>query len=142
MKTILAKQKDINPSWFIIDASGKTLGRLASKIVTIIRGKNKPLYTPYLNLGDKVIVINASKIKVTGKKAQDKIYYHYSGYPGGLSEETFAKVIKRKPTFPLEQAVKGMLPRGPLGRKCFLNVKIYAGAAHPHQAQNPQALDL
>jgi large subunit ribosomal protein L13 len=127
MNTILAKKKDINPSWYIIDASGKTLGRLASKIVTIIRGKHKPLYTPNLNMGDKVIVINAEKIRVTGNKAEDKIYYHYSGYPGGLKQENYAKVVKRKPTFPLEQAIKGMLPHGPLGSECFRNVKIYAG---------------
>jgi len=140
MKTILATQKDIKPDWYLVDASGKTLGRLAAKIVLIIRGKNKPLYTPNLNLGDKVIVINAEKIRVTGRKAENKIYYRYSGYPGGLKQENYAKVIKRKPTFPLEQAIKGMLPHGPLGRKCFQNVKIYAGTNHPHQAQNPQAL--
>src|SRR3972149_755386 len=119
MKTILAKQKDIKPVWYIVDASGKTLGRLAAKIVMVIRGKNKPLYTPNLNLGDKVIVINADKIHVTGKKPQDKIYYHYSGYPGGLKQEPFFKVFKRKPAFPLEQAIKGMLPAGPLGSICF-----------------------
>jgi large subunit ribosomal protein L13 len=142
MNTILAKKKDIKPNWYIVDASGKTLGRLASKIVTIIRGKNKALYTPNLNLGDKVIVINANKIRVTGNTANDKIYYHHTGYPGGIKQETFAKVVKRKPTFPLEQAIKGMLPHGPLGRDCFGNVKIYAGEAHPHQAQKPQVLDI
>jgi large subunit ribosomal protein L13 len=142
MNTILAKKKDCKPSWYIIDASGKTLGRLAARIVTIIRGKHKPLYTPNLNFGDKVIVINAGKIRVTGNKAQDKIYYHYSGYPGGLKRENYAKIAKRKPIFPLEQAIKGMLPRGPLGRDCFKNVKIYAGEDHPHQAQNPKVLEV
>jgi large subunit ribosomal protein L13 len=142
MNTILAKKKDIKPNWYIVDASGKTLGRLASKIVTIIRGKNKALYTPNLNLGDKVIVINANKIRVTGNKVNDKIYYHHTGYPGGIKQETYAKVVKRKPTFPLEQAIKGMLPHGPLGRDCFGNVKIYAGEAHPHQAQKPQVLEI
>jgi large subunit ribosomal protein L13 len=142
MKTIFAKKKDINPNWYIVDAAGKTLGRLAAKIVPIIRGKNKPLYTPHLNLGDKVIVINAEKIKVTGNKGENKIYYRHTGYPGGLKQETYAKVSRRKPTFPLEKAIKGMLPHGPLGRECFLNVKIYAGQDHPHQAQKPQVLDL
>jgi large subunit ribosomal protein L13 len=142
MNTIVAKKKDINPSWFIIDASGKTLGRLAAGIVTIIRGKHKPLFTPHLNLGDKVIVVNAEKIRVTGNKAQDKIYYHHTGYPGGIKQENYAKVAKRKPTFPLEQAIKGMLPHGPLGRECFRNVKIYAGPEHPHQAQNPKVLEV
>jgi large subunit ribosomal protein L13 len=142
MNTILAKKKDIKPAWFIIDGTGKTLGRLASKIVNIIRGKTNPLYTPNLNLGDKVIVINAEKIRVTGNKAQDKIYYHHTGYPGGIKQENYAKVAKRKPTFPLEQAIKGMLPHGPLGRECFRNVKVYAGPNHPHQAQSPKALEL
>jgi large subunit ribosomal protein L13 len=142
MKTILAKKRDIKPSWYIVDASGKTLGRLAARIVTIIRGKHKPLYTPNLNLGDKIIVINAEKIRVTGNKMQDKIYYHHTGYPGGLKQENYAKVVKRKPTFPLEEAIRGMLPHGPLGRVCFHNVKIYAGQNHPHQAQNPQVLEI
>ena len=142
MNTIMAKKKDIKPNWFLVDATGKHLGRLASKIVTIIRGKNKALYTPHLNMGDKVIIINADKIRVTGNKATDKMYYRHTGYPGGLKQENYAKIFKRKPTFPLEQAIKGMLPHGPLGRDCFLNVKIYAGEAHPHQAQNPQALEI
>ncbi|HEQ71566.1 MAG TPA: 50S ribosomal protein L13 [Spirochaetia bacterium] len=142
MKTILAKQKDIAPAWYVVDASGKTLGRLATQIVTIIRGKNKPLYTPNLNMGDKVIVVNADKIRVTGNKEKGKIYYRHTGYPGGLKQEPYFKIVKRKPCFPLEHAIKGMLPHGPLGRRCFQNVKIYAGAQHPHQAQNPQVLDL
>lgn len=142
MKTILAKEKDIKPVWYLVDASGKTLGRLAAKIINIIRGKNKPLYTPHLNMGDKVIVINADKIRVTGRKATDKIYYHHTGYPGGIKQEPYFKVAKRKPCFPLETAIKGMLPSGPLGTKCFQNVKIYAGAEHPHKAQNPQVLAL
>ena len=142
MNTILAKKKDIKPEWFLVDAAGKTLGRLAANIVTIIRGKHKPLYTPHLNLGDKIVVINVDKIRVTGRKETDKIYYHHTGYPGGLKQENYAKVFKRKPAFPLEQAIKGMLPRGPLGRDCFRNVKIYAGENHPHQAQNPKALNI
>jgi large subunit ribosomal protein L13 len=142
MNTILAKKKDINPTWYIVDASGKTLGRLAARIVTIIRGKNKAIYTPNLNLGDKVIVINAEKIRVTGNKATDKMYYRHTGYPGGLKQENYAKIAKRKPTFPLEQAIKGMLPHGPLGRVCFHNVKIYAGQDHPHQAQQPHILEI
>jgi len=142
MKTIFVKPKDIIHKWYIVDAEGKILGRLSSKIITILRGKNKPIYTPHMEVGDKIIVINADKIIVSGKKRQKKIYYKHSGYPGGLKAESYEKVIARKPTFPLEHSIKGMLPNGPLGRKLFNNVKIYAGSQHPHTAQKPEKLEI
>ncbi|RPJ06856.1 MAG: 50S ribosomal protein L13 [Spirochaetaceae bacterium] len=140
MKTIWTKPKDVQEQWFIIDAEGKTLGRVAAKVASIVRGKEKAIFTPHLNFGDKVVIINAEKIHISGKKAQNKMYYQHSGYIGGMKSSNFAKMIVRKPTFPLEQAIKGMLPHGPLGRKCFQNVKIYAGTQHPHVAQKPQEL--
>jgi large subunit ribosomal protein L13 len=141
MKTIFPNPKDIEHKWYLIDAEGKRLGRLAVRIADIVRGKTKPTFTPNGDFGDFVIVINADKVQVTGRKKTDKLYHRYSGYPGGLTTETFAKVIKRKPTFPLEHAIKGMLPKGPLGRRLFTNVKVYAGSSHPHEAQKPEKLD-
>lgn len=142
MKTIFVKKKDVKNRWYIIDAQGKTLGRLAAKIVPILRGKHKAYYTPHMEVGDKVIVINAEKIRVTGNKLREKVYYRHSGYPGGLKSENLEKVLARKPIFPLEHAIKGMLPKGPLGRKLFKNVKVYAGSEHPHLAQKPEELKI
>lgn len=142
MKTIFVKPNDIGQKWRLVDANGQVLGRLAVKVVNILRGKDKPYYTPHQNVGDRVIVINADKVVVTGRKRSDKIYYHHSGYPGGLKAEVFSKVMARKPTYPLEQAIKGMLPKGPLGRQLFRNVKVYAGSEHPHVAQKPELVEI
>lgn len=128
-------------NWLLIDASNKTLGRLASKIAHILRGKHKPEYVPNLDFGDYVVVINAEKIKVTGNKFKDKNYYHHSGYPGGIKEISFDKLLNKSPEDILKIAVKGMLPKGPLGRKVFSKLKIYKGAEHPHKAQQPQLLE-
>ncbi|MDR2134710.1 MAG: 50S ribosomal protein L13 [Treponema sp.] len=142
MKTVFVKPASVERKWFIIDAEGKVLGRVAARVVSIVRGKNKPLYTPHQEVGDFVVVVNADKIAVTGRKAQQKMYYRHSGYPGGLKADSYEKLSARHPTAPLENAIKGMLPKGPLGRKLAKNVKVYAGAAHPHSAQNPTAIDL
>ncbi|MBN1523269.1 MAG: 50S ribosomal protein L13 [Spirochaetales bacterium] len=142
MKTIWTKPKNVKENWYIIDADGQTLGRLAVKVANVIRGKNKAIFSPHLDFGDKVIVINAEKIRVSGNKYQNKMYHRHTGYPGGMKSQTFAKVIARKPTFPVEQAIKGMLPKGPLGRDCFRNVKVYAGSQHPHLAQKPEVLTV
>lgn len=129
-----------NPKWYLIDAKGKTLGRLATLIAILIRGKHKSIYTPYLNSGDNVIVINAKDICITGKKAKQKIYRRHSGRPGGLKIETFEKLQDRIPERILEKAVKGMLPKGPLGRSMYRNLKVYSGEDHPHQSQKPELL--
>jgi large subunit ribosomal protein L13 len=129
-----------NPKWYLIDARGKTLGRLATLIAILIRGKHKSIYTPYLNSGDNVIVINAKDICITGKKAKQKIYRRHSGRPGGLKIETFEKLQDRIPERILEKAVKGMLPKGPLGRSMYRNLKVYSGEDHPHQSQKPELL--
>lgn len=142
MKTIFAKPKDIEQKWFIIDAAGKRLGRIAAKVATILRGKHKPIYTPHMEVGDKVVIINADKIAVTGRKLSDKIYYRHTGFPGGVRSITLGKVLVKKPIFPLEHAIKGMLPNGRLGRKLFKNVKVYAGDVHPHEAQQPEVLEI
>lgn len=142
MKTIFVKQKDVEKKWYIIDAAGKRLGRLAVKVATILRGKHKPIFSPHMDTGDYVIIINAEKVQLTGRKKTDKVYYRHSGYPGGLKSESFSKIIQRKPTFPMEHAIKGMLPKGPLGRKLYQHVKIYSGENHPHKAQKPEELTL
>jgi large subunit ribosomal protein L13 len=142
MKTIFVKPKKVERKWYIVDAAGKRLGRVAVKVASILRGKHKPIYTPHQEVGDYVIIINADKIVVTGTKRKTKMYYHYSGYPGGLRAETFEKVIARKPTYPLEEAIRGMLPKNRLGRKLFKNVKVYAGESHPHGAQKPEPLQI
>ena len=142
MKTIYVKPKDIERKWWLVDAENQVLGRLASRIVNVLRGKHKPIYSPHMETGDYVIVVNAGKVKITGNKRRDKTYHRHSGYPGGLKAETLDKVMARKPTFPLEHAIKGMLPKGRMGRKLFGNVKIYAGAAHPHAAQKPEKIEL
>jgi large subunit ribosomal protein L13 len=142
MKTEFVKPASVERKWFMIDADGKVLGRVAAKAASIVRGKNKAIFAPHQEMGDFVVIVNAEKILVTGRKAQQKTYYHHSGFPGGLKTHTFDKVIARHPTQPLENAIKGMLPKGPLGRKLAKNAKIYAGTAHPHSAQNPTAIDL
>jgi len=142
MKTIFVKPADVERKWYLVDADGKTLGRLASRVVTVLRGKNKPVYAPHWDLGDSVVIINAEKVKVTGRKPAQKLYYRHSGYPGGFRAEPYEKVIARKPSFPLEKAIQGMLPKGALGRKIFKNLKVYAGPNHPHAAQKPVPLDV
>ncbi len=142
MGTYNPSSETIEKHWYLVDAKGKTLGRLATEIARRLRGKHKAIYTPYLDTGDFVVVVNAEQIKVTGKKATDKVYYHHTNYPGGLRAITLGKMLETKPSRVLEKAVKGMLPRGPLGRKIFSKLKVYAGAEHPHEAQNPQVLDI
>jgi large subunit ribosomal protein L13 len=142
MKTIFVTPATAERKWYVIDAEGKPLGRIAAKVASIVRGKNKPTYTPSQETGDFVIVINADKVAISGRKRQDKMYYKHTGYPGGLKDYTFSELIGRDPVAPLELAVKGMLPRGVLGRKIYKNVKIYSGAQHPHAAQSPVAIDL
>lgn len=142
MKTIFIKPAEVHRKWYIIDAEGQVLGRVATKVATVLRGKNKALYTPHQEVGDYVIVINAAKIKVTGGKEFKKVYYHHSTHIGGIKGEAFQSLLKRRPARPLELAIKGMLPHTPLGYKLFTNVKIYGGDRHPHAAQQPQALSV
>jgi large subunit ribosomal protein L13 len=142
MKTYSAKPQTVTHDWYVVDATDKTLGRLASRIAMILRGKNKPEYTPHVDTGDYVIVINADKIKVTGNKASDKIYYSHSGYPGGLKTINFEKLVAKAPGRVIELAVKGMLPKNPLGRAMYRKLKVYAGSEHNHAAQQPKLLDL
>jgi large subunit ribosomal protein L13 len=142
MKTLFVKPAVVDRKWFVIDAEGKPLGRVAVKAASIVRGKEKAVYTPHQEVGDFVVVVNAEKIAVTGRKAQQKLYRHYTGYVGGLKTVTFEKLVERHPCAPLENAIKGMLPKGPLGRKLLKNVKVYAGAEHPHGSQNPQAITI
>jgi large subunit ribosomal protein L13 len=137
MKTYSAKPKEVEQRWYLVDAEGQTLGRLATRIADTLRGKRKPEYTPHVDTGDFVVVVNAEKISVTGKKREDKIYYRHSGYPGGLRERTLADELERRPTEVLRKAVKGMLPRNRLARRQLTKLKIYAGPEHPHEAQNP-----
>jgi large subunit ribosomal protein L13 len=142
MNTLFVKPADIERKWFVIDAEGKVLGRVAAKAAAIVRGKEKTVYAPHQETGDYVVVVNADKIAITGQKARQKLYYHHTGYVGGLKSSTFEKLIARHPAAPLELAIKGMLPKGPLGRKLLKNVKVYAGAQHPHAAQSPQPIEL
>jgi large subunit ribosomal protein L13 len=142
MKTVFAKPEAVDRKWYVIDAEGKVLGRVAARVVTIVRGKNKAIYAPHQEMGDFVVVINAEKAKLTGRKAQQKVYYSHTGYLGGLKTRSYEKVAARHPTMPLELAIKGMLPKGPLGRKLAKNAKVYAGASHPHASQNPTAIDI
>jgi large subunit ribosomal protein L13 len=142
MKTYSANEQSVKRDWYVVDADGKTLGRLASELATRLRGKHKPVYTPHADTGDYIVVINAEKVKVTGNKAKDKMYYRHSGFPGGIKEANFEKLIARKPEMVIETAVKGMLPHNPLGRAMFRKLKVYAGAEHPHTAQQPQPLDI
>ncbi len=142
MKTVFVTELTAERSWYLIDAEGKPMGRVAAKVASMLRGKNKPTFTPSQETGDFIVVINAEKVAVTGRKRQNKMYYHHTGFPGGLKEATFRQLIERHPTDPLEMAVKGMLPKGPLGRKIFKNAKFYAGSAHPHAAQRPTTIEL
>jgi large subunit ribosomal protein L13 len=142
MKTVIVKLSKVERKWFLIDAEGKVLGRVAARVASIVRGKEKAVFAPHQEVGDYVVVINAAKIAVTGNKARQKLYHHHSGYVGGLKTVTFEKLIARHPASPLELAIKGMLPKGPLGRKLFTNVRVYAGAEHPHAAQNLEKIEL
>lgn len=142
MKTYTATPSDIKQDWYLVDANGKTLGRLATEIARRLRGKHKPEYTPHMDTGDYIVVINAKDIRVTGRKATNKIYHKHSGYPGGLKSTTFDKLIKSKPELVIEKAVKGMLPKGPLGRRMFRKLRVYAGTDHNHVAQQPTPLEI
>lgn len=142
MKTYFATKENTEHKWYVVDASDKVLGRLATQIAKMLRGKHRPEYTPHSDAGDYVIVTNASKIKVTGKKAQDKVYYRHTGFPGGLKEMTFDKLQEKDPTRIIELAVKGMLPKNPLGRAMLSKLKVYAEAEHPHEAQQPVEINL
>jgi large subunit ribosomal protein L13 len=142
MKTYVTKADDVERSWFIVDAEGQTLGRLASKIATVLRGKHKPTFSPSVDCGDYVVVVNAEKIHVTGNRLDQKVYYRHSGYPGGLTEITLRRQLELHPTRVIEAAVRGMLPKNKLGRKMFGKLKAYAGPEHPHQAQQPERLEL
>jgi len=142
MKTMSIKPEFVKRDWYIIDAEGKTLGRMAAEIAIRLRGKHKAEYTPHVDTGDYIIVINAEKVRVTGNKAKDKIYHRHTGYPGGLKSISFAKLIEKAPERVIQNAVKGMLPKGPLGRAMFRKLKVYADATHPHAAQQPQLLTL
>lgn len=142
MRTYNATNETTSHNWYLVDATNKTLGRLASEIARRLRGKHKPIYTPHVDTGDFIVVINAQKVKVTGNKKKDKTYYSHSGYPGGIKEITFEKLLAKKPERVIEIAVKGMLPKNPLGRAMYRKLKVYANAEHPHAAQQPQQLDL
>lgn len=142
MGTFSAKLRDIKRDWYVVDAEGKTLGRLATRIAHILRGKHKPEFTSHLDLGDYIVVINAEKIKVTGNKLKDKIYYHHTGYQGGIKDISLEKLLKRAPERVLQLAVKRMIPRGPLGRDVFSKLKVFAGAQHAHMAQQPKVLEI
>lgn len=141
-KTLVPTQDSLDPQWYVVDATDKRLGRLATEIATILRGKNKPTFTPHMDTGDFVIVVNAEKVTVTGKKREQKLYRRHSGRPGGMKVETFARLQERIPERIIEKAVKGMLPKNSLGRKLFTKLKVYAGAEHPHAAQKPQKLNI
>ena len=140
MKTFMASPATIERKWYVVDAEGKTLGRMASEVAKVLRGKNKAIYTPHIDTGDYVIVVNADKIKVTGKKLDQKIYYHHSDYVGGMKETTLKEMLANKPERVIELAVKGMLPKGPLGRQMYKKLFVYAGPEHKHEAQKPEAL--
>jgi len=142
MKTFSAKQETIKRDWYVIDATGKVLGRMASEVAHRLRGKHKPEYTPHVDTGDYIIIVNADKLQVTGKKSQDKIYHRYTGYQSGLKAASFRDMMKRAPRFAIEEAVRGMLPKNPLGRQMFRKLKVYQGADHRHAAQSPKVLEI
>ncbi|MFK8047734.1 MAG: 50S ribosomal protein L13 [Halioglobus sp.] len=142
MKTFSAKAEDVARDWFVVDAADKTLGRLATEIAHRLRGKHKAEYTPHVDTGDYIVVINCEKVRVSGAKTTDKMYYHHTGYIGGIKSISFEKLIEKAPERVIQSAVKGMLPRNPLGRAMFKKLKVYAGDAHPHAAQQPQALNI
>ena len=142
MKSFMASPSTVERKWYVVDAEGKTLGRLAAEVANVLRGKNKPTYTPHIDTGDYVIVVNAEKIQVTGKKLDQKIYYHHSEYVGGMKEATLREMMQKKPEFVITHAVKGMLPKGPLGRQMLKKLHVYAGPEHNHAAQKPETLDI
>ena len=142
MKTFMANAQTVERKWYVVDADGMTLGRLASQVAAILRGKNKPTFTPHVDCGDHVIVINAAKVVLSGKKLDQKVYYHHSGYAGGLKETKYRKLMAEKPEFAVKHAVVGMLPKGPLGRQMARKLRVYAGTEHEHEAQKPVALEL
>ena len=142
MKTISAKKETVTRDWYVVDATDKTLGRLSTEIANRLRGKHKPEFTPHVDTGDYIVVVNAEKVKVTGNKSTDKLYHHHTGYPGGIKSYSFEKLIDRAPERVLQRAVKGMLPKNPLGRAMFKKLKVYAGANHNHAAQQPQPLEI
>ncbi len=142
MKSFIAKHHEVERKWFVLDAEGKTLGRLASEVASVLRGKRKPIYTPHVDCGDYVIIINAEKVAVTGKKRKEKIYKRHTGYPGGLRELTFEKMLDRRPEEIINHAVKGMLPKGKLGRQMFKKLKVFVGPEHTHAAQKPEVMEI
>jgi len=142
MRTFSAKPHEVRRDWFVVDATDKVLGRLATEIARRLRGKHKPEFTPHVDTGDFIVVVNVEKLRVTGDKAEKKVYYRHSGYPGGIYEDTFAKLQQRAPARVLEKAVKGMLPKGPLGYAMIKKLKVYAGGNHPHVAQQPKSLEV
>lgn len=142
MKTFMAKAEEVKRKWYVVDADGKPLGRLASQVASVLRGKNKPSYTPHVDTGDHVIVINAEKVVLTGNKLNDKLYRHHSGWPGGLKEIKYSQMMAKSPEKVIELAVKGMLPHNSLGRSMFTKLKVYKGAEHEHQAQKPEVLEI
>lgn len=142
MKSFMASPSTVERKWYVVDAEGKTLGRLASEVANVLRGKKKPIYTPHIDTGDYVIVVNAEKINVTGKKLDQKMYYHHSEYVGGMKETTLKEMMQKKPEFVITHAVKGMLPKGPLGRQMLKKLHVYAGPEHNHAAQKPETLDI
>jgi len=142
MKSYMARPLEVERRWYVVDAEGQTLGRLATEIATILRGKNKPQYTPHVDVGDFVVVVNADKVVVTGRKAEQKVYRRHSGYPGGLKTTSYEQMMERQPTEILRKAVKGMMPKNRLARQQLRKLKIYAGPEHPHAAQNPQRLEV
>ena len=142
MKTYYAKPSEVQREWLLVDATDMTLGRLASEVAQILRGKNKPTYTPHIDTGDFVVIVNAETIKITGAKATDKVYYRHTGYVGHLKSETFTEAMEKHPTRVIEHAVRGMLPKGTLGTQMYKKLKVYAGPEHPHQAQNPRKIEL
>jgi large subunit ribosomal protein L13 len=142
MKTYIVKANDIQKKWYLVDAQGKTLGRLASQVAAILRGKHKPTFTPHMDMGDNVIVVNAEKIQVTGRKADQKKYYRHSGYPGGIKVTAYSDMLKNKPERVITMAVKGMIPHNRLGRKIISHLKVYRGTDHPHDGQNPEVLEI
>jgi large subunit ribosomal protein L13 len=142
MKSYMASPSDVERKWYVVDAEGKTLGRLAAEIANVLRGKKKPIYTPHIDTGDYVIVVNAEKVVTTGKKLNQKIYYHHSEYVGGMKETTLKEMLNKKPEYVITHAVKGMLPKGPLGRQMLKKLFVYAGPEHKHAAQKPETLDI
>jgi large subunit ribosomal protein L13 len=142
MKSYMARPLEVERKWYVVDAEGKHLGRLATEIVRVLRGKNKPQYTPHVDVGDFVVVVNADKVAVTGRKAEQRVYRRHSGYPGGMKETSYEQMLARKPTEVLRKAVYGMMPKSRLARKQFKKLKIYAGPEHPHSAQDPQTLEV